>query len=176
MSILRRAALIPLAAAAMLLPNVGCYYEGGPGYSADRHAYVSRTWSPKTITLTDVRSGEAVWSVDVPVDRKLVVSFRPGANKDNDIDNPDLMIWDLIDPDTDFGTLDNQIPVPPNHARILDMTLRPVPEYASAALPERGPESPEEIIDVVEDQQDEADADPEQDAPEQDASPNDGKR
>jgi len=167
MSILRRAAACTLAAAALLVPAVGCYYEGGPGYSADRHAYVSRTWSPKTVTLVDVRSGEAVWSVDVPVDRKLVLGFRPGANSENDVDNPDLMIWDLMGPNENFGTLNNQLPVPPTHARLIDMSLRPVPEYASAALPERRPEPSSEVIDRA----------PEEDTvPDQDAMLDDGGR
>ncbi len=119
------------AGVVMVVGMGGCYSEGGPGYSAGQHAYVSTSWQPKTVTLRDTRTGEAFWSIDVPVGKKLVVQFKENAAENGQTfgdATPDLMLWDLMAPDEDFGPLGNKIPVPPKQARRLDLTLRATPE------------------------------------------------
>ncbi|MGE3106947.1 MAG: hypothetical protein AB7G11_06870 [Phycisphaerales bacterium] len=118
---------LSLASAALL----GCYAEGGPGMSADQHAYVSTSWQPKTVTLRDTRTGQAFWSIDVPVGKKLVIQFRENEGVEGQTfgdATPDMMLWELLWPDDDFGPLHNQIPVPPKECRKLDLTLRAAPE------------------------------------------------
>ncbi|TVQ59827.1 MAG: hypothetical protein EA379_09860 [Phycisphaerales bacterium] len=127
----RTLALFTLAFAGLSLgASSGCYFEGGPGWSADRFAYVSRTWTPKTVTLVDTRTGESLWSMDVPVGQRLVIDFRKAPrNVEADDWLPDVMQWDLMPESRRFGALKNQIRVPPSMSRRVEMTLRPTPEY-----------------------------------------------
>lgn len=120
----------------------GCFYnEGGLGMSEDKHVYVSRSHQPWTVTVRDTRTGQAFWSVDVPVGKKLVVQFLPGQGSENKF-TPDLMQWGLMDEDAGYGNLTNSLPVPAADARRLEPTLRAAPELppemtgrASAAPP-----------------------------------------
>ena len=76
----------PFAAATILASlalSAGCYYEGGPLRSIDRVTYVSTSWSPKTVTLIDTRTGESMWSVDIPVGQQLVIDFNAETRGDN---------------------------------------------------------------------------------------------
>lgn len=120
-----RLACLAVALAASVL-STGCHYEGGPLYSADRFTYVSREWQPWTVSLIDTRTGESVWSVDVPVGQKLVLGFREGSGP-NEF-KPDMMDWGLMPHDRTFGERPNQLPVPPAGARRLEPVLRPTPE------------------------------------------------
>ncbi|MBC7772013.1 MAG: hypothetical protein H7210_05925 [Pyrinomonadaceae bacterium] len=128
----RAAALaFTLAASASLGMLSGCYSEGGSGMSDDQHVYVSSAWQPKTVTLKDTRTGQAFWSIDIPVGKKLVIQFREGSGEPGFTPadaTPDMMLWDLMAPDEDFGPLANQIPVPPAAARRLDWVMRSTPE------------------------------------------------
>jgi hypothetical protein len=104
----------------------GCYYPGGPLMSADRYTYESTPWQPWTVTLTDTRTGEAVWSVDVPVDQQVVLSFSQGTGPNEY--KPDEIVWELMPRGQRFGARNNRLPCPPSGARRLDATLRPTPE------------------------------------------------
>lgn len=121
----RRLALALAMAGSTLL--AGCYSEGGMMYSRDGYAYVSTPWQPKTITLKDTRTGQDFWSVDVPVGKKLVVSFSEDAGT-KDSYTPDMMNWAICEEGDDYPRLGNSLAVPNKHARRLDMTLRPSPE------------------------------------------------
>lgn len=116
-----------LGAAACLAISAGCYAPGGSGFSTDTHSYVSTSWQPYTITLKDTRTGQNFWSMDVPVGKKLVVHFR-GDEGIKGSATPDLMEWEIMDPDEMFGQLDNSVPVPGREYRRLDPTLRATPE------------------------------------------------
>ena len=117
----------------------GCYYEGGPLSSQDRFTYVSRPFQPWTVDLVDVRTGETIWSVDVPVGQQLVVDFQAAkSGQTKDPWRPDTMLWDVMPEGRRFGALANKISVPASNARRLEPKLRAVPEmpsepYASAA-------------------------------------------
>lgn len=125
----------------------GCYTEGGSGFSTDQHAYVSTAWQPKTITLVDTRTSQSFWSIDVPVGKKLVIQFRENASSPDAAPGdatPDMMLWDLMAPDDDFGPLANQIPVPPKAARRIDWVLRATPELPESmggAAPQPAPKA-----------------------------------
>ncbi len=115
---------------AMWAAATGCYFEGGPMASADRFTYVSTSWQPKTLSVIDTRTGETIWSVDVPVGKKLVMDFNPAPSSeiDDDPTRPDVMLWDIIEPDQYFGALQNKMRVPGRTVRRVEMTLRPTPE------------------------------------------------
>lgn len=131
----RRVGLRTLAIGAALASSLaiglqsGCHHQGGSLWSDDKHTYVSTPWRPWTVTLTDTRTGEAVWSMDVPVGKQLVLQFRKGSGP-NEF-KPDMMDWSVMEPKRG-GRLRNQIAVPPASARRLDPVLRPTPEDPDA--------------------------------------------
>ena len=103
--------------------------EGGSGESDDKFVYVSYPHQPKTVTVVDTRTGDSLWTMDVPVGSKLVINFEPDKSEGTP-DRPDLMRWELMN-DTDLtGRLDNAMPVPAPGARRVDVTLRASPERA----------------------------------------------
>lgn len=126
--------IVPLALATLpLLALAGCQAfatqkQGGRMASLDQHTYVSEAFLPKTVRLVDVRTQEELWSVDVPVDRKLVVRFYTDKSKDNP-EMPDIMRWEITSGDNWGTLLDNQMPVPAKDARRLEWELRTGPEY-----------------------------------------------
>lgn len=126
----------PLAVAALLAATAissGCYYEGGALRSNDRFTYASTSWQPKTVTIVDTRTGETLWSVDVPVGRQLVIDFNTERRADNTEWLPDEALWDIMPDTRRHGALKNKMRVPPASARRVDVTLRPVPEMPADA-------------------------------------------
>lgn len=95
-------------------------------YSADRFTYVSTSWEPKTVSLVDTRTGQTIWSVDVPVGQQLVVGFSRGTGP-NEF-NSDEIVWGLMPAGKKGGTRDNRMPCPPSSVRRIDMAFRPAPE------------------------------------------------
>jgi hypothetical protein len=105
----------------------GCYSASGPGWSGSAATYQSTTWSPKTVYLLDTRTGETVWSVEVPVGKQVVLQFEEGTGPNER--NQDILTWDVMDSGERFGSLPNRRAVPPAHARRLEWEQRPAPEY-----------------------------------------------
>lgn len=106
---------------------IGCM--GGNTYSgrsADRYLYESTSWSPKTVSLIDTRTGEVSWSVDIPVGQSMLVAFSEGTGP-NEF-RPDEIRWEMAPIGRRVITPNNRQPSPPAYARRLDMTLRAVPE------------------------------------------------
>ena len=117
---------------AMMLPalGTGCYTPGG-GWnprSGGAVTYHSNPWEPKTFNLEDRRTGEIVFSLEIPTDKNLVVKFIEGEGDDK-IDRPDLMKYELRDHDDTTGKLRNSVPVPGPEARMPSIDMRPAPEY-----------------------------------------------
>jgi hypothetical protein len=112
----------------------GCYTEGGPGAAVDQAVYVSRPWQPWTVTLRDTRTGQEFWSMDVPVGKRLILSFSTDTGT-KDKYTPDKMKWALVDESEDFAVnLPNSLPVPPADSRRLEPTLRAVPELPESMV------------------------------------------
>ena len=135
-----RRVVLTILTAASLASVAGCHAfatqkPGGRGTSIDQHTYASTAFEPKTVRLIDTRTHEELWSVDVPVDYKVVVKFFEDQSRDN-VDNPDVMRWELMPSDSWGSLLDNQLPVPSKHARRLEFELRSAPEYAPEPTPE----------------------------------------
>lgn len=121
--------LLPLALAPALVAAAtlaGCYYEGGNFASLNQFTYVSTAWEPKTITLKDTRTGQDLWSVDIPVGKQLVIDFY--RDTDPHAFYPDTMRWGIMDDDVLTSRLDHEIRVPDRTSRRVDMELRPAPE------------------------------------------------
>jgi hypothetical protein len=127
---------LAIRAAAVLLAGtlgVACHSPGGPLYSADKFTYVSTEFQPWTVTVIDTRTGEAFWSVDVPVGEQLVVQFSRGTGPNEH--RPDEIVWELMPAGRWFGALNNRQPCPPSGARRLDPTLRAAPEMPGSPVP-----------------------------------------
>lgn len=128
-----RIGLFALAALGPIGFTTGCHTEGGPMWSADRYTYVSRTWEPKTVSVIDTRTGESIWSVDIPVGQKLSVGFSKGTGPNEY--KPDEIVWEVIPEDRTFATRSNRQPCPPAHARRIEMHIRATPELPGAEMP-----------------------------------------
>ncbi|MCK4874199.1 MAG: hypothetical protein KAS72_15865 [Phycisphaerales bacterium] len=121
--------------AAIGLAIAGCaspYMSGGSYKSADTFTYVSTPYAPKTITVLDTRTGDEIWSVDIPVGSQLTMQFVPGKGEDT-VYLQDLMRYHISDEHRHFGPLASSVSVPDQHSRRVVMTLRPVPEFAPTA-------------------------------------------
>ncbi len=129
--------MIAVRLALLSLPVVaglgGCSGEGGAYYSDDSYTFVSRAWEPKTVTLIDTRTGESLWSVDVPVGKELRMGFSKGTGPNEY--KPDEVTWEMRENGRRFGSRDNRMPCPPRDARRVDMTLRPKPEMPGTPVP-----------------------------------------
>lgn len=121
-------------AAAVLLTSTGCYSIGGVPASRDKFQYESHPLMPATVTIVDTRTGEAVWSMDVPVGQKLAIRFYDGREADDATPTlPALMRWQVVDIGDGAGSLKNEVAVPMATARKVNYELREGPEYASDA-------------------------------------------
>ena len=74
---------------------LGCRCEGGIGYSGDSYTYVSRTWEPKTISVIDTRTGETIWTLELPVGKQLNLKFVTGTGPNEYY--PDEIQWKVVD-------------------------------------------------------------------------------
>ncbi len=118
-----RSASVAILVAATALTG-GCFLRGGPWYSGNAPlTYVSTAMSPKTVSVIDTRTGETVWSMDVPVDTKLVLQFEEDLNPGTPM--PARLSWRVFDDrEMIFGGLNDTIPAPPVSARRIDMSIR----------------------------------------------------
>lgn len=120
-------------AAVGLIASGGCYMKEGPWYSGNAPlTYESTALRPKTVSLVDTRTQEVIWSVDIPADKQLVISFRDNVNEGEMMSS--VMNWEIMPMGKMFGRLDNSIPAPPVNARRVDMSLRPSPELPTPSM------------------------------------------
>lgn len=134
-----RRSLVTLSGTALALSLAAltaCTGPGGSFYSDDRFTYVSNSWQPWTVSVIDTRTGETIWSVDVPVGQQLVVAFIKGTGPNER--NPDMMQWGLVEAGRNAPSLPNLIPVPGRTARRIEPVMRPVPEMPSAEVNPNG--------------------------------------
>lgn len=119
-----------LAAAAAL---GGCRSEGGIGYSGDSYTYVSRTWEPKTISVVDTRTGETVWTLELPVGKQLNLKFVKGTGPNEFY--PDEIQWKVVEAgNAGLANTTSRLPCPPRDARRIEWVRRPVPELPGSEL------------------------------------------
>jgi len=105
----------------------GCYSEGGAGISLDEHTYYSTSWQPKTVFLKDTRTGEVIWTVDIPVGKQLTFKIEKGLGTKDGM-TPDRLSWKIFEQGKSFGVLDNSLAVPGGVDKIIAWKLRPAPE------------------------------------------------
>lgn len=124
--------LAPVAAALIL---AGCSYTpGGPMRSIDQFTYESTVYEPVNVAIVDTRTDEVIWSMEVPVGRKVTVRFY--ANKSEGYeDYPDIMKWEAQGKGDFNASLRSTIPVPDRWSRRIDVSYRQGPEYYPGAEP-----------------------------------------
>jgi len=119
----RRTTLISLLA--ML---AGCYSPGGGFMPASGRGftYISTSMQPLTISVVDVRTQKAFFSMEIPPGQQLTFNFLPGGG-DDPVNTPDRMVFAVWEAGTENGKLDNQLTCPPAAARRIDIDIRPGP-------------------------------------------------
>jgi hypothetical protein len=112
---------------------IGCHRPQGAmmAYTGGSHTYYSTEDQPKTVRITDVRTNEVIFSMDVPAGKQLTMDFVPGEG-DDPVYTPDLMRYHVWDIGTETGVLENSLTVPAANSRRIDVFLREGPEYAEA--------------------------------------------
>lgn len=112
------------------LGQAGCSMSQiGLGSSDDSHTFVSTPSSPKTVFLKDFRTGETVWTYQVPVGGKLKVSFSNRGSAEES--GQDEMRWELSG--AGRSSEGSSVPCPPASSRVLGFELRNAPELHQAA-------------------------------------------
>jgi len=114
-------------------------FPGGTHASIDKFVYPSTSELPQTVAIVDTRTGETVWSKDIPVGRQLVIRFY--AERSDDPAFPDRMDWQLMQQRQGGATLSNHVYVPPANARRIETSFRAPGEMPDAAAAESAPAS-----------------------------------
>lgn len=123
-----------LAAAVSLAAGAGCGYRpGGQGWKGSSETWRSTEFLPATLTLVDTRSGEEVWTQDIPVGYQMVTRFIDGGGPDR-IERPDRLEYQIFQNGTRYGKLRSAVAVPPANCRRWELTYREAPEYAEDGL------------------------------------------
>lgn len=125
------AVAVSLIAAIVALP--GCHSPKGGMMPASwgTTTYYSTEFSPKTVTLIDLRTEEEIFVMDIPVGKQLTLDFRSGMG-DDPVYTPDLMRYQVFDIGTHIGRLRNSMTVPNAVSRRIDVEIRHGVEYAEA--------------------------------------------
>jgi hypothetical protein len=127
---------IVLALGVIAVTLAGCHTPSGGimPFTGGSTTYYSTEMMQKTVTLVDLRSGEVLFAIDVPVGKQLTIDFDKEEG-DDPVNRPDLMRWEIMEQGTSIGKLDNQMSVPNAASRRVDVTLRHGPAYAGAQPP-----------------------------------------
>lgn len=130
-------ATVGLIASAGLGLMAGCnqYKPGGTQISGGPTTYPSTTFTPQNVRIVDLRDGQVLWRVAVPVDQQLVIRFYEGTNRDSRPDFPDEMRWEVMPLGQLGGPLTNSIAMPPYHALRIETELRDAPDWVEGFEP-----------------------------------------
>lgn len=115
----------------------GCdngWYPEGRYVSDDKYRYDSTALEAKTVVLVDTRTNQPVYTWEIPVDKELVLLFRPGDGDANRV-TPDKCEWDIWDIGTTKGTPAYTFNCPPADSRRVDMFIRAIPELPADMRP-----------------------------------------
>lgn len=134
-----------LCIVATALAAAGCYSPGGSALSVtgEPQTYHSTELRPLTVALMNVRTGEVVFSLEVPAGKQFTVDFDADEG-DDPVTSPDLMRWQVFDLGTRIGRLENAMTVPAANARRLDVRYR---DSEARPAPPEAPLRTDELID-----------------------------
>ena len=128
-----RRIMITVIALATALFITGCHRPQGAFMpsTGDSNTYFSYETRPVTITILDLRTGEEIFSMNVPPGKQLTFDFVEDEG-DDPVYTPDIMRYQVFDMGTETGKLRNTLSVPPANARRIDVTYREDYEYRTA--------------------------------------------
>jgi len=120
--------LIPILVLA--LAQFGCYTPQGGLMPASNGAltYYSTADEPKTVALIDMRNGENVFEMKIPIGKQLVMNFVADGG-DDPVYSPDLMKYEIMEIGTQVGSLNNSVTVPDAYSRRIDVFMRQGERY-----------------------------------------------
>ena len=115
--------------------------------STDTHVFYSYTYRPTTFSLVDVTTKESLWTMDIPVGKKLAVDFEGKQEHhelfQNRVTPATKMKWRLLDHEAER----EPIYIPNNKANgTIELPGRPVMIQISYR---EAPEYPEEYVPVA---------------------------
>jgi hypothetical protein len=129
----------------------GCFGPGGSHISDNHFLQESTSHLPTTVSVVDTRTGQTLWSFDIPVDKALDYRFIKDEG-DKAKGMPDLLRWVLIDRvNSEYygfgGTYPdaNAIAVPADPYKKVELKFRPAPELPSE-LNNPIPTAPPELV------------------------------
>lgn len=103
-------------------------------YSGDRHVFYSTVQLPTNVAVVEPYSGDVLWSMEVPVEHKLIVNFeRSGELEPVSVSTQPstAMKWKLFGANAESGTVEL-----PGTAVAMRISYRPRPEYPEGKVPE----------------------------------------
>ncbi len=109
-----------------LLGLSGCYAPGGglnPKTGAAQTIY-STASAVKSFHLVDTRTGETIFSIEIPVGKQLTYQFTPDRG-DDPVQRPDLMKYQLFNIGKTSGRLRNGVSVPDQFSRLVTWDYAP---------------------------------------------------
>jgi hypothetical protein len=114
----------------LTLVTGGCYSPQGGWMPASTGAvtYYSTAEEPMTIMVLDMRNGENIFEMKIPIGKQLVMKFYPDAG-DDPVYTPDLLKYQVMDLGMQIGMLQNSITVPDAYSRRVDVFLRQGEKY-----------------------------------------------
>lgn len=112
-----------------MMKNLVYNTPGGGLRSSDSFTYQSTPFEPLSVTLYDNRDKEPLWTVDVPVGKKVTIRFHANRSEDATARRPDIMLWEIYDDTMRRSSLTSTMAVPGAESRMLKVTLRDGPEY-----------------------------------------------
>ncbi|MCA9303126.1 MAG: hypothetical protein KC996_03285 [Phycisphaerales bacterium] len=121
-----------LGAAALngcVMKNLVTNSPSGQMRSRDAFTYQSTPFEPLSVTLYDNRDKEPLWTVDVPVGKKVTIRFLENRSEGATARRPDIMQWEIYDDTMRRSSLSSTMAVPGAESRLLKVTLRDGPEY-----------------------------------------------
>jgi len=108
--------------------GVPWYQPGDQLYPGSTHIWTSEEHRPSTVTLFDTRTGDAIWSMEIPPGQWLATKFVDGGG-DDDVLRPDRLDYHLFAAGTRMGKLRSGMSVPNAESRRWELTVRDGIEY-----------------------------------------------
>lgn len=108
----------------------GCYTPQGGLMPSSTGAltYYSTAEEPLTVAVLDMRNGENVFEMKIPIGKQLVMQFYTDSG-DDPVYTPDLLKYQVMDLGTMYGMLQNSVTVPDAYSRRIDVFLRKGEKY-----------------------------------------------
>jgi rhodanese-related sulfurtransferase len=127
-------AILGITGLALLAPTTGCYRPQGGlmPYTGAASTYISYETQQKSVQIIDVRSGDVVFSMDIPAGKQLTMDFVEDEG-DDPVLSPDLLRYEIFDAGKKTGKLHNVMSVPPAHSRRIEVQVRTGIEYTKPA-------------------------------------------